>query len=95
MSDLINRQDAIAIATQEGAYGYISAQELAEMPSAQRWIPCSERLPEEARSYLVTNSKWGAWCVDRDMFIDGHWAKNDDVIAWMPLPEPYEERRTE
>lgn len=53
------------------------------------WIPCSERLPEEARSYLVTNSKWGAWCVDRDMFIDGHWVKNDDVIAWMPLPEPF------
>lgn len=35
LADCISRQDAIAIATQEGAYGYISAEELAEMPSAE------------------------------------------------------------
>ncbi len=41
MSDLISREEAIARATHEGAYGYISAQELAELPSAERkgkWI---------------------------------------------------------
>lgn len=35
MNDLIDRQAAIEIATHEGAYGYISAQELSELPSAQ------------------------------------------------------------
>ena len=35
MGDLISREQAIAIATQEGAYDYISAQELAELPSAE------------------------------------------------------------
>ena len=27
---------------------------LDELPSAQQWIPCSERLPEEEKAYLVT-----------------------------------------
>lgn len=67
----------------------------------QRWIPVSERLPDEPKEnpffegkklelYLVTvngadypfRAFWNG-----KFFADG-WSKAD-VIAWMPLPEPY------
>ena len=69
----------------------------------QHWIPCSERLPEVTGSYLVTVHpnyimpggihvdmlSWfnGKWWFD----LDGQDAEfPDPIIAWMPLPEPYE-----
>ena len=62
------------------------------------WIPCSERLPiieNNNRARVLITTSWGFvkeayYCVD-------HWEINDidfiltSVIAWMPLPEPYEE----
>lgn len=58
-----------------------------------KWIPCSERLPEKNDVYLVAVNSWG--CPTRD--VDGFMAHTDrkwevygnKVIAWMPLPEPY------
>jgi hypothetical protein len=51
------------------------------------WIPVSERLPDENGSYLVT--------VKRGYIVLGLWvgvAENwANVIAYMPLPEPYRE----
>lgn len=35
MSDLIRRQDAINEAVKDGAYGYISVEELTRLPSAE------------------------------------------------------------
>ena len=63
---------------------------------AQQWIPCSERLPEDEGYYLVTLGDDGF--PDRDVEIvamqDGDWDWNpiEQVMAWMPLPEPYEEK---
>ena len=69
-------------------------------PKKDVWIPCSERLPEPketenliAKYYLVQN-EYGDMMVAR---WDGNgWEQmyqheylEDDVIAWMPLPEPY------
>ena len=82
----------------------IIANWLEKVPSAQRWIPCSERLPEEYGNYLITThdgnvdigtidpKKKGVWSAcDSDGF---YWLR--EVIAWMPLPEPYRaERRTD
>lgn len=72
------------------------------LPSAQpeqRWIPCSERLPEEYGDYLVTKESTG-WNLETyrtiDIaYFDTGWHKADMVLAWMPLPEPYKERREE
>lgn len=66
-----------------------------------QWIPCSERLPEKDTSVLgyircasfdYMNVLW------RDDY-SGDWADGDnfhhEVIAWMPLPKPYEGRTDE
>lgn len=82
--DLISRQDAIAIATQEGAYGYISAQELAEMPSAQQWIPCSERLPKDKQRVIIQMYNGYMEIIEFSAI-----GLTDHILAWMPLPEPY------
>ena len=58
------------------------------------WIPTSERLPKEDGSYLVSG-KWGSGkksVGDCEFSVeDGYFqtAWNFDVLAWMPLPEPY------
>lgn len=49
------------------------------------WIPVSEKLPEEHGEYLVTD-KYGR--VTSGLWI-GNAKRWKDVIAWMPLPEPY------
>lgn len=67
-----------------------------------KWIPCSERLPESYGKYIVTrgNSVYGIYVnmlryFEEDnpcwYFYDSEYGDCpvDDVIAWMPLPEPY------
>ena len=50
------------------------------------WIPVSKRLPEEEGLYLVYTEEQPFVCSfeDGEFFID-------EVLAWMPLPEPYRE----
>lgn len=60
-------------------------------PSAQQWIPMSERPPEKTGKYLVTNSAGEIFDVDWNAWVNGEWLfPNSAPIAWMPLPEPYE-----
>ena len=65
MDDLIKRQDAISVlnAKCKKAFNLTCGEEdcacaeymaLRDLPSAQQWIPCSERLPEPWTSVLVT-----------------------------------------
>lgn len=63
------------------------------------WIPCSEDLPRESENVLIQFAwdnehhdigyvyydnvgrlRWHGWLGGYDL---------DDVVAWMPLPEPY------
>ena len=101
--DVISRQAAIDALSQypfEKVVNCVSIIE--ELPSAQpeqRWIPCSERLPNiknRIEKYLVT-LKSGTISIAMFVECDGeHWWNHyDDVVAWMPLPEPYREERTE
>ncbi len=63
---------------------------------AQRWIPCSERLPDEAGTYMVTDYAGGISEVATDEYFcrdDGKpvWMYSQNVVAWMPLPKPWKE----
>ena len=62
-----------------------------------RWIPCSERLPDDSDYYLVTTS-WGdveqIWFAHKKDYdiAESEWRETDDnPVAWMPLPKPYRE----
>lgn len=54
-------------------------------PQEPRWIPVTERLPEEDGGYLVT-VKRGYVTTAVWIGITKLW---NEVTAWMPLPEPY------
>ena len=78
-------------------YRDLMCESILALPSAQpeRWIPCSERLPEELGDYLVSIKRVG-WNFEEYVENDiAYWDdlegfhKADKVIAWMPLPEPY------
>lgn len=69
------------------------------LPSANQWIPCSERLPQTNVSILYCTNTGavgegryegynGLHSVWKMYAICGtHW--DGEVIAWMPLPTPY------
>lgn len=73
------------------------------LPSAQRWIPVTERLPEEPFGCIVTVWDTNPFTMDEfenvlPYFVgwDGEqWNDGDgelcpfEVIAWMPLPESW------
>ena len=76
------------------------------LPSAQRWIPCSERLPGVGKDVMVCYDFKGHRSVligvlysDEkfhgydDEYLTPEGRKYRKAVAWMPLPEPYRERR--
>ena len=71
-------------------------------PQEPKWIPVSERLPEEeGKSVLVYapeyNNIYCAYLESDTWFIFGSYGTYAvaNVIAWMPLPEPYEPQESE
>ena len=83
---------------------------LMDLPSAQpvQWIPCSERLPEVGKDVMVCYDFKGHRSVligvlygDEkfhgydDEYLTPEGRKYRKAVAWMPLPEPYREERTE
>lgn len=80
------------------------ARKLSGLKRLGDWIPCSEKLPEKNGMYLVTQLRYGLSKpkgygyppeekeVDYVEYQDG-WRRANfyDVLAWMPLPTPYEE----
>ena len=102
MDDLIKRQDAITAycehecgikgMTRENCRATDCGTIFDDIPSAQQWIPCSERLPATKDDYIITvKDKYGTWTDYVEWNADYHWWEYEDdmVIAWMPLPEPY------
>lgn len=69
----------------------ICAEFIERLPSAQQWIPCSERLPDKTGRYLVCKSDWGSFEVDVDAYSEEgkSWFTSRGVRAWMPLPDPW------
>ena len=81
---------------------------LTEEPPKGEWIPVSERLPEDGRPVLIyawnvhhvvarydsfrTENGYKKCWVTADAW-NGNTEIRHDVIAWMPLPEPYKAER--
>ena len=62
--------------------------------NADKWIPCSERLPKKNERILCFHSGGfidcgdfisNTFCCDMDEYL----VKKDEIIAWQPLPQPY------
>lgn len=93
MNDSISRQAALDAVFYNAEHPAKAYKEIRLLPSAQpeqRWIPCSERLPEELVESLITSE--GGY-VDISRIVHGEWEYDGNVIAWMPLPEPYKEEK--
>lgn len=86
----------------------IDYMERMEKGPERKWIPVSERLPEEGYGVLVTVSgkhdniifvnalEIAEYRNTEGWIIEGYldWL-DPDVTAWMPLPEPYKESKEE
>ena len=59
--------------------------------NANRWIPCSERLPTKYDNLLICQSDGyvNVGYYSLNGFKDMNSYPYKDVIAWQPLPEPY------
>lgn len=81
-------------------------KELKQLRERAEWIPVSERLPKVADCYAVTQ-KIGSDLIVSACYFDGiktwhndNWINHErnyltDIVAWMPLPEPYEPQESE
>ena len=60
-----------------------------------RWIPVEERLPEESLNSVIGWDEYRERCCFVQYYA-GSWHLGDEsvrIIAWMPLPEPYQKER--
>ena len=90
MDDLIKRQDAVNELSYCQTYLFdsrdndkkISLEDaeytIERLPSAQQWIPCSERLPDKEGEYLVTFSD--------------EWKRNLVRVLWYGTPFDLDDR---
>lgn len=77
-----------------------AADEYAES-TMPRWIPVTERLPEKGHNILISTSygyvgegEYKGLKEYRHTWVQYRWSvllRDDEVTAWMPLPEPYRE----
>ena len=97
---VICRYDEGGCGAESGLYHYESEAIGAwNRRTESQWIPCTEQLPEEDEQvfvYLFDASPHIAWVCDsrwhtEEFVLD----EDEEPAAWMPLPEPYKERREE
>lgn len=83
-------------------------EKIEQQPQADKWIPCSERLPSESNYYMACiydedvddfdfRKTWFAHVDDYDME-ESEWRELygfEEVIAWKPLPTPYKKEGAE
>lgn len=91
MADLIEREPLLAKMWPDGNRRIVE-----EAPAVNRWVSCSERVPNEDGEYLVCGrwheEKPKTWICQFIIFGDiggfANHAKNPPISFWMKLPEP-------
>lgn len=78
---------------------------IAALAQEQKWIPCSEMLPEKRTDVLVTRTFEGYKEIKPKTYVEiaeiagDEWiavtdefkfGRHTDPVAWMPLPKPYQ-----
>ena len=81
---LLNKINAYVVGSQDKEF---ICKLIKEMPPAQQWIPCSERLPDQNGKYLVVGRQKA---INILKFDGGRWYGKWGVVAWMPLPDCYQ-----
>ena len=106
MDDLISRQAALDALEWKWA-GKAAIDAIKGLPTIDpvRWRPCEEKLPEDDTLMLVNYIDhrpdamdiWIGWHeMENVWYIDGEehsHERGNEVVAWMPLPEPYKVAR--
>jgi hypothetical protein len=94
--DAVSREAVIKVAKDWWGNGVLAIDDIYKLPPVkptQKWIPCSERLPEvgervlcqcQANIYEVLKLTVDGWYHDNK-----HCYMSGFVIAWMPLPDLY------
>ena len=86
-----------------GVYYFLGIDKLPSVTTASKkeeWISCDEKLPkpnelvDNVRKYYLIQDEYGdmhvaSYLRNGWISIDSFYTLEDDVIAWMPLPEPY------
>lgn len=87
--DAVSRAEVLNLVRLNAFHAKSQIKAIENMPSVTpqepRWIPVTERLPEEDGGYLVT-VKRGYVTTAVWIGITKLW---NEVTAWMPLPKPY------
>lgn len=68
-------------------------QKMDALKMPYEWIPCSERLPNDSDYYLVTDAYGDVsviWFAHEKDYGKSEWRESvDEILAWMPCPEPW------
>lgn len=71
----------------------ILIQLIEEQTKIGEWIPCSERIPEESLKSVIGWDEYRERCCFVQYYMNEWILGNHEtvkIVAWMPLPEPYE-----
>jgi hypothetical protein len=92
LSELDNGDDAVSYLTQNDVNWL--KENIKALEQEQKWTPVIEELPKKDGLYLVSVKndhlrRYSKTC----WYSDKNWFARQDVVAWMPLPEPYRAER--
>ncbi len=84
--DIVAYFEAHFAKSKEAREDTVNIIEALEQELETRWIPVSERLPEDSGDYLTTTMYGEVYC---DYWTGINFNRQEVIIAWQPLPEPY------